>query len=150
MTYGDDHSGARAGRGFSLIELMVVVAILGTLAMIAYPSYRNQVERARRADAQAVLMQAAQYMERVYTENGVYNPDGFALPYTKSPIDGSAAYYAISLPTHSETHFTLRATPQGPESGAGILEITDTGERHWDRDKDGSIADDGSEDSWLR
>jgi type IV pilus assembly protein PilE len=150
MPYPNDHSSARARGGFSLIELLVVVTIVGILAAIAYPSYRNQVERTRRADAQAVLMQAAQYLERVYTENGAYNPDGFALPYTKSPIDGSEAYYAISLPTQTATHFTLRATPQGPETGAGMLEITDTGERHWDRDKDGSIAEDGSEDTWSR
>ena len=71
---------------------MIVVAIVAILAAIAYPSYRDQIERTRRADAQAVLMQAAQFMERIYTENGCYNPDddcsgtdtdGVRLPYTQ-------------------------------------------------------------------
>jgi type IV pilus assembly protein PilE len=104
-------------------------------------------------------MQAAQYMERIYTESGCYNPerdcsgtdtDGVRLPYPKSPIDGAETYYAIDVQALSRTAFTLRATPQGSEAGAGILELTDTGRRGWDRDKDGVIADDGSEDTWQR
>lgn len=152
--------GMRRGvdEGFSLIELMIVVALIGILAAIAYPSYREHIERARRADAQAVLMQAAQYMERVYTEGDCYNPgagcsgtatDGVTLPFTKSPIDGSQVYYAISVQSLSPTAFRLRATPQGPEAGAGILEITDTGRRGWDKNGDDDTEDPG-EDSWQR
>ncbi len=147
----------RVARGFTLVELLIAVAIVAILAAIAYPSYRNQIERSRRVDAQTVLMQAAQFMERIYTENGCYNPDascagtattGVTMPYSKSPIDGNEAYYAIAVTALARNSFELRATPQGSEAGAGLLEMTDTGERRWDRDRNGTI--DAGEDNWDR
>ena len=56
-------------RGFTLIELMIVVAIIAVLASVAYPSYKEYVARSRRAEARAVLVAAQQWMERFYTEN---------------------------------------------------------------------------------
>jgi type IV pilus assembly protein PilE len=136
---------------------MMVVAIVGILAAIAYPSYRDQVTRTRRTDAQAVLLQAAQFMERIYTEYGCYNPtdagdcaadaDDFALPYTKSPIDGTLAWYDIGLADLTNDNFRLRATPRGPEADAGIMEIDEIGQRGRDRNDDDDTQDPG-EDSW--
>jgi type IV pilus assembly protein PilE len=62
---------ARA-RGFTLIEMMITVAIIGILASIAYPAYQDYVRRAARADAKAVLMETAQFMERHFTTNNAY------------------------------------------------------------------------------
>jgi type IV pilus assembly protein PilE len=140
--------------GFTLIELMVVVGIVAILAAIAYPSYLAQITKTRRADAQSVLMQAAQYMERIYTENGCY--DGLScgaavtvLPFTKSPVDGSEAYYDIQIVTADARTFNIRATPRatGPERTAGLLDIDETGRRGRDRNGDGDTLDAG-EDSW--
>ena len=59
----------RKHQGFTLIELMIVVAVIGILASIAYPSYREYVAKSRRAEAKTVLLSAQQWMERFYTEN---------------------------------------------------------------------------------
>ena len=102
--------------GFTLIELMIVVAIVAILAAIAYPSYQEQVRKSRRADAKAVLLEAAQWLERHYTVNNTYVVDfaaDFPTALKKSPKDGGPAdgYYAITLATAANT-FTLTATPQ--------------------------------------
>ncbi|MDG4559699.1 MAG: type IV pilin protein [Candidatus Competibacter sp.] len=111
--------------GFTLIELVITVAVIAILAAIAYPSYQDSVRRARRADAQAVLLEAAQWMERFYTANNRYdqNRAGVAVTdatqfpnsgLTKSPKEGGppGGYYAIALnPAPGQNTFTLTATP---------------------------------------
>ncbi len=61
-------------RGFTLIELMIVVAIVGILAAIAYPNYQNSVRKGRRNDGQGALLDAAQKMELYYARNASYSP----------------------------------------------------------------------------
>lgn len=132
----------RASSGFTLVELMVVVLLVAILAAIAYPSYREQIRKARRADAQAVLMQAAQFMERYYTENGTYKDA--VLPYDKSPVDGTVSYYAIALTVPDDgLSFKVTAKPGASESGAAVMSVTDTGLRGLDRNGDGDADDDG-------
>lgn len=122
-------------QGFTLIELMIVVAIIAIIASVAYPSYQDSIAKSRRADAQASLLELAQFMERHYTANNQYtvgnnNPvTPPVLPFTESPKDGGAVFYNIDLPVITATTYTLRATPAGPMAGDGCgnLTLTHTG-----------------------
>lgn len=100
-------------KGFTLIELMVVVAIVGILAAIAYPSYTRYVADARRADAQTNMFELAQFMERYYVSNGRYTTQTGAapdLPFTKTPRDGADEFYTLALNNVSNSTYTLTAT----------------------------------------
>lgn len=116
-------------RGFSLIELMVVIVLIGILAGIAYPSYQEYVRTARRAAATADLMENAQFLERFYTENYTYS--GAALPITESPRDGTRKFYDISFAAGMPTAatYTIRAVPKNAMSSdaCGTLTLTHTG-----------------------
>ena len=95
--------------GFTLIELMIVVAIVGILSAVAYPSYTEYVRRGHRADARAGLLQAQQWLERAATATGAYPT---ALPATLTWANDSTKRYTISIggPATTST-FTLTATP---------------------------------------
>jgi len=94
--------------GFSLIELMIVVAIVGILAAIAYPAYTSQIRKTDRSDAKAALLAAAQSLERCYTEYNSYTNAGCPALSATSP----EGYYAIAddVPRTAST-YTLKATP---------------------------------------
>lgn len=88
-------------KGFTLIEVMVVVAIIGVLAAVAYPSYKEYSARARRAEARAILIASQQWMERFYTENFRYDKNSanvavtdasqFPSRFSVSPSPGQGA-----------------------------------------------------------
>ncbi|MCL2524286.1 MAG: prepilin-type N-terminal cleavage/methylation domain-containing protein [Betaproteobacteria bacterium] len=112
-------------RGFTLIEVMVVVAIVAFLAAIALPSYNDYIRRAHRADARAGLLQAQQWLERAATATGVY-PD--ALPNALLSTEGGR--YAIGM-AGGGAAYTLTATPGGAQASdeCGAFTLTNTGER---------------------
>lgn len=127
-------------RGFSLLELMIAVAIVGIIASIAYPSYLEYVSKSRRADAQAALVSFAGAMERYYTVNNTYvGTASGAVPAppipsvfrSEAPLDGDAKYYDLKIAAVSNSGFTLNAVPKNAQSGdsCGTLSLAHTGAR---------------------
>jgi type IV pilus assembly protein PilE len=128
----------KQSKGFTLIELMIVVAIVGILAAIAYPSYQEQIRSSRRGDCAGALAGLANAMERFYTMNNTYEgaadvatgaPDPALLGYPATcPVDGGTATYDLTIAATAST-FTVSAAPTGAQTGdtCGTLTLTNTG-----------------------
>jgi type IV pilus assembly protein PilE len=158
--------------GFTLIELMIVVVIIGVLVSIAYPSYQKHMTSTRRTDAQSALLQIANQQERFFTECNYYattltgaracgaSAGNGVLNFTATSPDG---HYALSLSqgvlladgTTSTTcstwscGFTAVALPGGRQAGDGRFMINSLGQKFWDRNNDGNY-DDANESKWTK
>jgi type IV pilus assembly protein PilE len=145
-------------RGFTLIEVMIVVVIIGILAGISYPSYRSYMVQSRRSDAQVALSQAANQQERYFTEcnryaqtlagarlctaTGVAATDVLGISgtsptgdYTLSVAQGNITGTCSGAGQNWNCGYTLTATPTlgGRQVGNGALRIDATGVKQWDK-----------------
>lgn len=130
----------RVSAGFTLIELMIAVAIVAILASIAVPSYQEYIARSRRAEVKTVLLEAGQWMERHYSENYRYDQntagtaiaDIFPANLSRSPRDTGGAY-TIAVSAAGTRTFTVTATRVVAGSMAtdrcGDFALTNTGVR---------------------
>ncbi|MDH3608261.1 MAG: type IV pilin protein [Gammaproteobacteria bacterium] len=103
-------------RGFSLIELMITVAVLGIIVAIGYPAYTDQMRKTRRADAKSAIMDAASKMERFYTQFGRYSATIANVGISATSPENFYSIAATVTNPNSQT-FTLTATRAGQQAG---------------------------------
>ena len=127
----------RKSLGFSLIELMIVVAIVGILASVAYPSYQESVRRSARAEVRTAMMQMAQLQERNFTDRGVYVAvvaevtSGAWAPYNWSGSSYASRKYNIKVDLAADPPYLITATPANGFSDptCGSLTLNTAGTR---------------------
>lgn len=135
-------------RGFTLIELMIVVAVVAILSAVAYPSYAEYIRRGHRSDAKAGLLQAQQWLERAATATGQY-PTTLPGVFTGWATDATKRYSIGFKGVPTTTVFTLIATRKpGPQASdkCGDLTLTNTGVRA----ADGYTVSDVEADCWRK
>ena len=119
-------------RGFSLIELLIVITVVGLLLAVALPSYTRYVLRSHRSSAITAVLDLASRQARYYTTNNTYTTSLTALGYPSDPMpvtDTSNRYYNLSVTSASATAFTVSAAPVYPQTKdtCGTYTYTDLG-----------------------
>ncbi len=103
-------------RGFTLLELMIALVVIGILAAIAYPSYSAQIVKSRRSDAKQALVELAQKLERYYSERGTYVGAAIGAGGIYAATSGGG-YYNLAIASQTANGFTITAAPAGKQAG---------------------------------
>jgi type IV pilus assembly protein PilE len=134
-------------RGFTLIELMIVVAIVAIIVALGYPSYRNHVMKTHRAEGMGELLDLADRLERFYSDRGTYA--GATLGNGATDLRAVATergHYNLAITAQDAIAFTITATPQGAQADdtrCGTFTLTSQG----DTSASGSLGD---EECWRK
>lgn len=140
-SYMRTHSKMWRSKGFTLVELMIVVAIVGILTAIAYPSYSEYVLRGRRAEARTALLDLMQQQERYFTQNNSYLAFSTDNAGVTTPTTVPFKHYSGENPTSGHYYLSaaactgininlcvnLTAAPKHTDAGAGTLAFNSTG-----------------------
>ncbi len=147
-------------KGFTLIELMIVVAILGILAAIAFPSYQEYVRKTKRAEAQSEMLDLANRIQRFKIANFSYAPliNNVEVPMTLNDLQHSgnipsqgSALYTIQLTNVTPTTWTLIATPVAAASqqNDGSICLNHRSQKFWSKGRTCTIADLSDTSTWY-
>lgn len=124
--------------GFSLMELLITIAVIGILASIAYPSYTQHVQRSNRTEGQALLNEAAARQERYYAQNNKYGSTAASLGLSSDT--SSNGHYKLTIEVDGNA-YALHAAPQGVQAkdSCGSLSLDEKGVKS---------SDSGNSDCW--
>lgn len=118
--------------GFTLVELLISVAIVGIIVGVAFPSYQSYAVKSKRTEGQRELLRIASLMEQYYLDYRVYTDDMKKLGQAKDPAETESGYYKIDASVSGDS-FTLTATAQGSlassDANCKELKVTDSGKR---------------------
>ena len=115
----------KANTGFTLIELMVTVAIVAILAAVAFPSYQDYILRSRRAEGKAILLSTQQLVERGYTDLNSY-ASAVASTVGASGVLSEHGYYQVTSASATLSTYTLQSTPLGKQTNDKCKTLTIT------------------------
>ena len=121
----------RKNSGFSLVEVLIVVAIVGILAAIAWPAYQNQVRKGHRADAQAYMLDLANKEQQYLLDARSYATGGSAITdLNATPPTSVSNFYTVAIAAGATTpSFVITATPKGTQTADGALTLDNTGQK---------------------